>query len=388
MYYASIGIIALIVHVIVNFEALRIVDVPGENLIRSRYRNYLYALIAFYIADAFWGFFYEERWLIPTYIDTCMFFFTMVLSVLFWTRAVVAFTGSKSIVARILIGGGWFIFTFEVLVLVINIFTPFVFSFAEDNVYLPLPGRYITLYMQMALFFSTSLYAFYSAIKVKGTGRYHHIMVALSGVIMTAFITLQMWSPEMPLYSLGCMFGTCVIHSFVYRERKVEHDHEMKAANRKAYRDGLTGVKNKLAYLEALEDLETSVEDGSLTEYGVVVFDLNDLKTINDTMGHETGDEYIKSACMLICHQFRHSPVFRIGGDEFVAILRGGDYEIREQLEIEFREKIDDNQKNGSVVVSSGLAVYIPGQDSNYNDVFKRADELMYERKQALKSAL
>ena len=118
----------------------------------------------------------------------------------------------------------------------------------------------------------------------------------------------------------------------------------------------------------------------------VVVFDLNGLKIINDTMGHEAGDAYIKEACALICQHFDHSPVFRIGGDEFVAILKGCDYENREELESSFRETIDDNRKNGSVVVSSGLAVYIPGKDESYNDVFNRADELMYQRKQTLKA--
>lgn len=89
---------------------------------------------------------------------------------------------------------------------------------------------------------------------------------------------------------------------------------------------------------------------------------------------------------MLICHQFEHSPVFRIGGDEFVVILRDGDYENREALNQAFREQIDENQAKDLVVVSSGMAVFIPGLDEEYNDVFKRADELMYERKIALKA--
>ena len=103
-------------------------------------------------------------------------------------------------------------------------------------------------------------------------------------------------------------------------------------------------------------------------------------------MGHEAGDEYIKSACALICTQFYHSPVFRVGGDEFVVILKGCDYEKREELEGSFRKTIDENQRNGLVVVSSGMAVYQPENEETYNDVFKRADQLMYERKQALKT--
>ena len=77
----------------------------------------------------------------------------------------------------------------------------------------------------------------------------------------------------------------------------------------------------------------------------------------------------------------------KIGGDEFVVILKGCDYEKREELEGSFRKTIDENQRNGLVVVSSGMAVYQPEKEDTYNDVFKRADQLMYERKQALKTA-
>ena len=103
-------------------------------------------------------------------------------------------------------------------------------------------------------------------------------------------------------------------------------------------------------------------------------------------MGHEAGDEYIKSASRLICTQFTHSPVFRIGGDEFVVLLKGSDYEHRKELEESFKKTIEENKRNGLVVVSSGLAVYEPDSDQNYNDVFNRADQLMYECKKSLKT--
>ena len=86
MYYASIGIIALIVLIIINIEAFRKVEKTRENSLRLKYRQYLLALVAFFLSDILWGFFYEQRWLILTYSDTCLFFAFMALSVLFWTR--------------------------------------------------------------------------------------------------------------------------------------------------------------------------------------------------------------------------------------------------------------------------------------------------------------
>lgn len=385
MYYSSVAAIALIVHFIINFEALKRIANTSTNETRKKYRHYLIAITTFYVSDALWGFVYDQRWITATYIVTCTFFLSMVVSVLLWTRAVVSFTKSKGRLGKVLIGCGWTIVTFQIVILIINIFKPIVFSFSADKEYQALPSRYIALLMQMVLFFASAIYALVTAIRSTGEKRTSYRTVGFSSIIMAVFIALQMLYPLMPLYSLGCLFGTCMIHTFVYRDRNVAYEHNMELAAQKAYKDGLTGVKNKLAYLETLADIESSIENGSLTEYGVVVFDLNGLKQINDTLGHEAGDEYIKSACMLICKQFDHSPVFRVGGDEFVAILKGVDYERREELESSFRQKIDENQRDGQVVVSSGMAVYQADTDSSYNDVFKRADGLMYARKQELK---
>lgn len=386
MYYASVGINALIVMTIVNNEALRKVAKTSENNARLKYRQYLFALIAFFMADILWGFFYEQRWLIPTYIDTCLFFSTMVLSVLCWTRSVVAFSESKGKFGKALVISGWIILSFEILVLLVNLFVPIVFTFREDKEYVPLPARYIGLILQMILFFVTSVYSMVMSVRSEGMRRSHYRTISVSGFIMTVFIVVQMFFPLMPFYSMGCLFGTCLIHAFIYKDKEVEHSIAIKLAKQKAYKDGLTGVKNKLAYLETLAEIETAIESGELREYGVVVFDVNGLKTINDTLGHEAGDEYIKSGCSIICRLFDHSPVFRIGGDEFVAILRNGDYARREDLVEAFKEAIDESRRNNGVVVSCGLAIYDPDTDDSYNDVFKRADAFMYENKRALKA--
>lgn len=387
MYYASIGIIALIVLIIINIEAFRKVEKTRENSLRLKYRQYLLALVAFFLSDILWGFFYEQRWLILTYSDTCLFFAFMALSVLFWTRGVVAFSGKNDKAGKTLVLSGCMIFLFEIIALVVNLFIPIVFKFRENKEYVPLPARYIGLLLQMILFLVTSVYSAIMAVRSEGLNRSHYRTISISGIIMSFFITIQMVFPLMPFYSMGCLFGTCLIHTFIYKDKDVEHNMAIGLAKQKAYKDGLTGVRNKLAYLEMLAELETAIENSELTEYGVVVFDVNGLKEINDTLGHEAGDEYIKRGCSIICQHFDHSPVFRIGGDEFVAILKGIDYANREVLLESFRKVISENQKNGSVIVASGLAVYDALTDGSYNDVFKRADESMYEQKRSLKAA-
>ena len=102
--------------------------------------------------------------------------------------------------------------------------------------------------------------------------------------------------------------------------------------------------------------------------------------------GHRAGDEYIKMASQLICKVYCHSPVFRIGGDEFVVVLRGQDYAKRERLLHKLRKQVENNIRVGEgVVTASGLAIYRPLEDTSVEEVFNRADSLMYENKSHLK---
>ena len=149
--------------------------------------------------------------------------------------------------------------------------------------------------------------------------------------------------------------------------------------------DSLTGVKNKLAYQEYEMLLNGKIARGEAEPFALVVCDLNDLKHINDTYGHKVGDEFIRNGCRQICDQFLHSPVFRIGGDEFVALLMGADYAARAELMTEMDRRAIENCSRADAVVSAGLADYIQGQDVTLRSVFERADQQMYRKKRELK---
>ena len=89
---------------------------------------------------------------------------------------------------------------------------------------------------------------------------------------------------------------------------------------------------------------------------------------------------------MMICKKFAHSPVYRIGGDEFVVLLERSDYEDRSRLLNEFNEMIDRNHLTGHVEISTGMAVFEAESDTSFSEVFEHADKKMYERKKQLKS--
>jgi diguanylate cyclase (GGDEF)-like protein len=116
------------------------------------------------------------------------------------------------------------------------------------------------------------------------------------------------------------------------------------------------------------------------------VCDANNLKRINDSEGHAAGDEYIRESAKLLCDVFSHSPVFRVGGDEFVAYLKGNDYLNREELMKRLRTQIRHNLQSASgPILASGIAEYFPEDDSRFSEVFDRADKEMYGDKQNLK---
>ena len=172
-------------------------------------------------------------------------------------------------------------------------------------------------------------------------------------------------------------------------DAQVRREHEQAMALRKATelasRDALTGVKSKSVFVDAELQWDERIRTESELTFGIAMFDLNGLKEVNDTQGHAAGDNYIRSASAAICEIFHHSPVYRIGGDEFAAILSGTDYENREILAESFLAGNPERAANGEAVVACGIAIYRPGEDNRFQDVFERADAKMYENKKKIK---
>lgn len=173
-------------------------------------------------------------------------------------------------------------------------------------------------------------------------------------------------------------------------QKTVEHLQQyISYINGLAYRDPMTGVKNKTAYQEAERQMEDRMRTG-LPEFAVVVLDINGLKHVNDTYGHDFGDMLIVDACRLICKTFKRSPVYRIGGDEFAVILENGDLEsypaLLEHFERDMAEHNETARPDSHLSIARGIAVYDPSVDLVFANVFKRADDAMYQNKKAIKA--
>lgn len=166
---------------------------------------------------------------------------------------------------------------------------------------------------------------------------------------------------------------------------------ELEEANRKlsemAVVDGLTGVGNKTAYLEKIHSLDDAIRRGTAS-FTVYVFDLNGLKEINDKYGHESGDMAITDAAEALKAVFGKENLYRIGGDEFIAVFDGMKKPDTERCFADLEKAMTSLDLTGKLykeplAIAKGAAAFCPGEDKEYRDVFRRADQSMYEEKTA-----
>ncbi|QFJ56348.1 EAL domain-containing protein [Pseudobutyrivibrio xylanivorans] len=180
-----------------------------------------------------------------------------------------------------------------------------------------------------------------------------------------------------------CLLGLCQDVTDAMRIKR-EYVQKLEQVQNQANVDALTGIKNKNAYKEKEDIMNRRIAEKRQTEFALSVLDVNNLKEINDTLGHKAGDKYICDACDIICQIFKRSPVYRIGGDEFVVLSLDEDYERIEELVDIVATHNRYALSNGGIIIAYGMAKYMD-VDTCMADVFERADRQMYENKSSLK---
>lgn len=172
------------------------------------------------------------------------------------------------------------------------------------------------------------------------------------------------------------------------RERSARLERKLADTTRSANTDPLTHVKNITAYTDQVAELADAIRSTVPPSFAILMCDVNGIKTVNDRFGHDTGDRYIQNSCSLICRVCKHSPVFRIGGDEFVAVLQGVDYKyrsdrVRELQDAVYRAELLPDFEAGKASLSFGLSAYDPVQDFSISEVIQRAADAMAVHKQS-----
>jgi diguanylate cyclase (GGDEF)-like protein len=272
------------------------------------------------------------------------------------------------------------------------------FSLTQECEYKALWGRFVILLAQILLLSSISIYTFVSIINSYGQIRKRYRTIGLFGIIMSIFLIVQIFYPLLPIFSMAYMMGTCLLHTFVINDEKEEYKQELeeaflretkhyddlKRAKDLAYTDALTGAKSKVAYNELEDIIDIQIRQKTVKDFKIAIFDVNNLKVINDLYGHKIGDKYIIDSFNIIKNYFSNSKIYRIGGDEFMAFLIDDDYNKSEDLERGFIDEMKKLKSKFDPTIALGIAKF-ELTDNSFNDVFRRADKLMYDNKTELK---
>ena len=152
-----------------------------------------------------------------------------------------------------------------------------------------------------------------------------------------------------------------------------------------AFSDRLTGVNNNTAYINKIAQFREEIENSD-ESFAVFVIDVNGLKIINDTYGHDYGNRLIVAVSRVLAEVFGKEYVYRIGGDEFVVLIKNADRIQCSELERKFEDCLKN--QNGEIKASAaiGFAIYDKEADSSYERMFRRADDEMYKSKLRMKT--
>jgi diguanylate cyclase (GGDEF)-like protein/PAS domain S-box-containing protein len=172
----------------------------------------------------------------------------------------------------------------------------------------------------------------------------------------------------------------------------VEHVEEKKMLREMTLRDELTGLYNRRGFYTHAEQL---IKVSKRNNENVILFfiDVDNLKSINDTYSHQSGDDALVDTTNIIKKTFRESDIIaRFGGDEFVILARLAKKSLGDKLANRFKRNLNSHNKKDirpyKLSLSLGLAMGGPKLNTSIDELLKKADESMYEQKEVKKEKL
>ncbi len=262
MYYSAIGILAVLMLFIVNSDILfgrrESLDKPAWKV----YRTFLSTVLVYYITDILWGFLESRKLATLLFADTTVYFIMIACGVLYWARFTVAYTEEKNAFSQFIQVACSFLAWIIVILAIVNIFSPILFTVSKDCVYQALPFRYALLGIQVLLLFLISVYAFSRMHSQEAGSAKHQRYLILSsfGLIMAVFLTLQLWYPYLPIYTVAYMLGTSLLHTFVVKDEAEEYRLGIAEAEKVArMKETVSSLLDNMPALTFTKDAETGV---------------------------------------------------------------------------------------------------------------------------------
>ena len=268
MYYSAIGLLAIIVLLIVNHDILLDRTDAFQTPAWKVYRRFLLAVLIYYITDVLWGVLESRKLVLLLFADTTVYFIAMAAGVLFWAEYTVTYLEDETSFGKILVYAGRVISVFITIIAVVNIFVPVLFTVDSDCVYHALPVRYVMLAIQILLLLLISYYAIASIARRGTETRNKCRALAFFGLIMAAFLFIQLWFPYLPLYSIAYMLGTCLLHTFVISDEKEDYRRRLEKAYEKERSSGTIFAHIAMSLARGYTDLfYVNMETGEYIEY-------------------------------------------------------------------------------------------------------------------------
>ena len=180
------------------------------------------------------------------------------------------------------------------------------------------------------------------------------------------------------------------ISSQVETYKIVEQGLKYDLVTKLAYSDGLTGLGNRTAYLEQLDEYVNP--ESNIKSLGIIYLDVNNLKTVNDNQGHEMGDNLIQIASHIISDSFGHyGKAYRIGGDEFCVFITGINIEEKYKKGLlVFNELITEANLAKwypyPIQIAHGFSICQEFTRDKIDEAIAIADSEMYHNKQEIKN--
>ena len=256
MTYSIIGILAAVILLINNRDVLWNQEGKALSQTQRNYRGFLMGVLCYYVTDALWGILEARGLTVLLYADTAIHFAAMAAAVMLWTKYVVSYLESENVFDRVLYQTGRVFFAFELVVVAVNFFYPVLFWFDDSGAYHAGAARYLTLAIQILMFLLTSVHTLRITARASGKVRLRHRTIGWFGIAMMLLIGVQLFYPLLPLYAMGYMLGTCLLHSFVVEDEKEDYRRELEeaVARERLQRQELT--ESREALKDALAEAE------------------------------------------------------------------------------------------------------------------------------------
>lgn len=224
MYYSVIGMISIVLHLIMNHEYIR-KDIKRDN-VNKAFRKFVLASLAYFFTDAFWGIFDSLKIPELLYIDTFIYYVSMALTIAYLCNYVTQYLQLNKGFGKFIRIFGLTFAVLEIVLLVINHFVHIFFWIYPDGSYQAFIYRYIALYMQVFLCLLLAIQTGIVMARAKDEMKKRYFTIFFFCIAMVFAIILQILYPLLPIYAIGLLIGSGIIHTFV-NEGEIEEQYKV-----------------------------------------------------------------------------------------------------------------------------------------------------------------